>query len=150
MCDNMKHKEECMNYETVILEMLTRIQALEKQVEWLSKSSDERVEVQAKSIDEGKIESIKKSIEDSYTKSIVKIGTIEIRNYIEELKKEAIKDRKNSIVLIANDIHKSLNLKNSMPQVCNAMRQKMGPDDKVLHETPSGYSSTLEIEYYLK
>ena len=40
-------------------------------------------------------------------------------------------------------------LKNAMPMVCNAMRQCMGENDIILHETPSGYSSSLEIKYFL-
>ena len=54
------------------------------------------------------------------------------------------------LVLKANDIHKNLPLKNRTPLVCNAMRQCMKANDEVVHETPSGYLSTLEIKYYLK
>ena len=51
--------------------------------------------------------------------------------------------------LVSGDIHRQLGMKNRMPQVCNAMYQLMGAKDKVLKTTPSGYSSTIKIRYYL-
>ena len=61
---------------------------------------------------------------------------------------KAAKDAgKTFIILKSGDIHKELNLKSRMPQVCNAMRQSMNEGDIVLHTTPSGNSSTIEIQY---
>ena len=75
--------------------------------------------------------------------------TKDIRDYIEAQKNEAKSDGKEFVVLKAGDLHRILRLRNSIPMVCNAMRQCMAEGDVVLHETPSGYSSTLEIKYYI-
>ena len=75
--------------------------------------------------------------------------TQEIREYIQELKNQAKENGQTSIILRSGDIHKDLDLKNCMPPVCNAMRQCMGIYDVVVHTTPSGNSSTIEIKYIL-
>ena len=75
--------------------------------------------------------------------------TKQIKDYIEELKTQAKESGKKSLTLISGDIHKDLNLKRSLPMVCNAMRQCMGSADVVVHTTPKGQSSTIEIEYKL-
>ena len=75
--------------------------------------------------------------------------TAEIRDYIEKLKVQARARGESVLVLRSGDIHKDLNLKNSMPPVCNAMYQCMKLDDVVLHTTKKGKSSTIEIEYKL-
>ena len=76
-----------------------------------------------------------------------KITTDDIRQHILELKKSAKEVGKPFIILKSGDIHKELNLKSAMPQVCNAMRQSMNDGDIVLHTTPSGNSSTIQIQY---
>ena len=63
------------------------------------------------------------------------------------IKKSAKEAGKPFIILKSGDIHKGLKLKSAMPQVCNAMRQSMNDGDIVLHTTPSGNSSTIEIQY---
>ena len=113
-----------MNYEKIIIELLGRIQVLEEQVAVLMKE--------------------KSQVLDQETN---KISTDDIRQYIVELKKSAKASGKNFIVLKSGDIHKELKLKSAMPQVCNAMRQSMNEGDVVLHTTPSGNSSTIEIQY---
>ena len=116
-----------MNYEKIIVELLSRIQVLEEKVEGLlADQSKTNEELQAP-----------------------KITTEDIRRYIAELKNAAQNAGKSSIILRSGDIHKALNLKNAIPQVCNAMRQSMKNGDVVLHTTPSGNSSTIEIEYKL-
>ena len=113
-----------MNYDKIIIELLARIQALEEDVEIL------------------------KSKETDYDKRN-KVSTADIRSYIEEQKKEAKAAGIDTLILKSGDIHRNKSLKSSMPMVCNAMRQCMGNNDKILHQTASGYSSTLEIEYKL-
>ena len=76
-----------------------------------------------------------------------RITTDDIRQHILELKKYAKDAGKSFIILKSGDIHKELKLKSAMPQVCNAMRQSMNDGDIVLHTTPSGNSSTIEIQY---
>ena len=76
--------------------------------------------------------------------------TEDIRQYIENILQKAKLQGKDHIDLVSGDIHKQLGLKNSYPQVCNAMYKKMIPGDEVLHTTSSGYSSTIKIRYYIK
>lgn len=73
----------------------------------------------------------------------------EICQYIEELKVIAKERGEKELVLVSGNIHKDLGLKNRMPQACNAMYQCMKNGDKIVHATPSGYSSTIQIKYKL-
>ena len=113
-----------MNYEKIIVELLGRIQVLEEQVAMLMQDKKQASEQEGN-----------------------KITTDDIRQHILGLKTEAKNEGKKFIILKSGDIHKALNLKSAMPQVCNAMRQSMNEDDIVLHTTPSGNSSTIEIQY---
>ena len=115
-----------MNYEKIIVELLSRIQVLEEQVAELMQEKNQE----------------SKQKEN-------KITTEDIRRYILELKKSAKDIGKKFIVLKSGDLHKDLDLKSRMPQVCNAMRQSMNEGDIILHTTPSGNSSTIEIQYNL-
>ena len=113
-----------MNYEKIIVELLGRIQVLEEQVAELMKNQAQPTEETAS-----------------------KVSTEDIRRYITELKDFARACGKTSIILRSGDIHKELKLKSALPQVCNAMRQSMNEGDVILHTTPSGNSSTIEIQY---
>ena len=113
-----------MNYEKIIVELLGRIQVLEEQVATLMQEKNQASKQES-----------------------TKITTDDIRHHILELKKSAKAARKPFIILKSGDIHKELKLKSAMPQVCNAMRQSMNDGDIVLHTTPSGNSSTIEIQY---
>ena len=113
-----------MNYEKIIVELLARIQVLEEQMAEIMQERNQGM-----------------------GKDTNKITTDDIRQYILELKLSAKNSGKNHIILKSGEIHKALKLKNAMPQVCNAMRQAMREIDVVLHTTPSGNSSTIEIKY---
>ena len=113
-----------MNYEKVIVELLMRIQTLEEQVAELMEQKDN----------------------DKRENSM---STKEIREYIQQRKKDAKSKGQTSLVLRSGDVHKELNLKSRLPMVCNAMRQCMELGDVVLHTTPKGNSSTIEIMYNL-
>ena len=113
-----------MNYEKIIVELLGRIQVLEEQVAILMQEKNQ-----------------------APAQDVRKVTTDDIRQYILELKIAAKDEGKKIIVLKSGDIHKVLGLKSAMPQVCNAMRQSMNEGDVVLHTTPSGNSSTIEIQY---
>ena len=115
-----------MNYEKIIVELLSRIQTLEEQMAILMNKQ-----------------------EQGTVKTSANISTEDIKRYILQLKNITKESGKSILILCSGDIHKDLNLKNAMPQVCNAMRQCMGENDVVLHTTPSGYSSTIEIQYNL-
>lgn len=123
-----------MNYEKIIVELLSRIQTLEEKVDILMNSKSE--------------ENLPQTNNET-VREVVKIKTKDIRDYIESKKEEAKNKGEEFIVLRASDIHRMNHLRNSMPMVCNAMKQCMGENDIVLHTTPSGYSSSLEIKYLL-
>jgi len=123
-----------MNYDKVIVELLARIQVLEDQVKLLMSKED---------LFEGQ------TLQERKGREVVKLKTQDIRDYIEELKSNAKKEGENILILKAGNVHREKHLKCAMPMVCNAMRQCMQEGDKGSHETPSGYSSTLEIQYSL-
>lgn len=75
--------------------------------------------------------------------------TKEIKDYIENKKTEYAKNGSKTYRCKASDIAHELGLKNRYPMICSAMNKCKNPDDKVIHETPSGQSSTYEIEYKL-
>ena len=112
-----------MEYEKIILELLIRVKNLEEQVAELSSGLDDNKAKQP--------------------------GTRQIKNYILSLKKNAVLNGEQFLILKANDVHKALGLKSRMPAVCNAMKQSMENGDEVLYETASGFSSTYTIKYYM-
>lgn len=120
-----------MNYDTIIVEMLTRIQALENKV---------------KSLEEGRGDTTAKK----QTNKNTMISTSDIRNYILNLKASAAEKGETTLVLTAKDIHGALRLKQRYPMVCNAMRQAMRQGDEIVYSPQSGYSSTLKIRYFLQ
>ena len=73
----------------------------------------------------------------------------EICQYIQETKTAARAKGQKILVLRSGDIHKDLNLCRRMPSVCRAMYRCVETGDIVLHTTPSGNSSTIEIQYNL-
>lgn len=116
-----------MNYESIILELLERVQALEKEVEQLKNG---------KSL---------KTIENNHGKSSTQLA----REYIQTKKEEARANGDKEIILVAGDIQKAIGLKNKPLIVCNAMRQLMSDRDEVVFAPPSGNSTTVKIKYYL-
>ena len=105
-----------MNYDSIIIEMLARIQALEEQVKVLSEGVHTGVP-------DGKADN-KEAKE--------RISTAAIREYIDRLKCEARERGQEFLTIKANDIHKALKMKSRMSMVCNAMRQCMEEEDEVL------------------
>lgn len=110
-----------MNYDKIIVEMMSRIQELEERV--------------------GALEGDKETANP-------KITTAEIREFILAKINNAGAAGEESITIRANEIHREMKLKSRFPMVCNAMRQCMAENDKVVYETASGYSSSLEIKYF--
>lgn len=112
-----------MEYEKIILELLMRVKTLEEKVELLT----------ARGVEE----------------SPKQPGTVQIKAFILDMKREARAKGAAQLALKANDVHKAMGLKSRMPAVCNAMKQCMEAGDQVLHQTDSGFSSTYEILYTL-
>lgn len=113
-----------MNYDKIIVEMLSRIQELEEKVEILSANQNKP--------------------------DAPKVTTPEIKAFIEKRIEDAFVAGENEIIIKAIDIHKAMGLKSRYPMVCNAMRQCMQDGDIVVFEPESGYSSTLEVRYCKK
>jgi len=124
-----------MNYDSIIIEMLSRIQKLELEIADLK----EKLGMELLSDNAGADDEAER-----------RFTTKDIKEFVEGLKDAAKENGQKTLTLISGDIHKLLKLKRAMPMVCNAMRQAMREDDEVLHETPSGQSSTLEIKYELE
>ncbi len=78
-----------------------------------------------------------------------KVGTAEILRYILQTLAQHQENGETSCTLISGEIHKAMDLQNKMPSVCSAMYQAMSPGDVVVHTTPSGKSSTIQICYQL-
>ena len=91
------------------------------------------------------INSIAKKSDDIERKS----RKSDIVKYIADKLRAARAEGKTSVSIVARDIHTELNLKNSYPTVCNAMRQCMTKKDVIVHTTSSGFSSTFQVEYYI-
>ena len=112
-----------MEYEKIILDLIMRVDALEEEVAKLKNSAIDKNSKQP--------------------------GTQQITEYIYSLFNQEKEKGNSYIVIKANDIHKQLKLTSRMPAVCNVMKRCMRLGDEVLHETPSGFSSTFEVKYYL-
>lgn len=134
-----------MKYDSIIIELLARIQALEDRVDELSSGAAPAPSPAAEPV-ESRAEAVQPP---EPSRRHPKVSTADIRAYIQEQKRLAEENGETELVFKASDIHRNLNMKNRIPMVTNAMRQCMGEDDEVLHDTPSGKSSTLEIKYYL-
>ncbi len=141
-----------MNHESIILEMLERIQTLEKKCnEFESRLNDFLGESNYATKDE--INENNDLLYDSEKKAelkyepLLKITTKYIEAYILDLIKTAKNAGQESVELLAKDIHNDLKLVSRYPMVCNAMRKCMKENDIVVYSPKSGYSSTLRIRY---
>lgn len=78
-----------------------------------------------------------------------KIRTADIVGYLLRTLAQHQTQGETSCTLTSGAIHKAMGLKNKMPSVCSTMYQVMEPGDVVVHTTPSGKSSTVQICYQL-
>jgi hypothetical protein len=76
--------------------------------------------------------------------------TEEIRQYITNALQDALLDEESYCDLISGEIHNEMNLSNRMPSVCNAMTSIDNVRHEIIHDTPSGKSSTKKVRYWLK
>ena len=136
-----------MNYESIILEMLARIQTLESEYATIKTRLDEICAGKAPPCEvtekENAVASARNETEDKG-----KISTNDIVAYIRQVIFNAKIDGRKSVVILAKDVHNALGLVSRYPMVCYAMRKCMNDGDKVLFSPTSGYSSTLKIEYF--
>lgn len=75
--------------------------------------------------------------------------TTGIEKYIRSKKSEAVQLGKKEIIILASELVKEIELKQRFPMICQAMRNCMQINDEILHQTPSGNSSTFKVKYKL-
>lgn len=78
-----------------------------------------------------------------------KTGIVTIRKFIQDAFDRHRSSGLQECILTSGEIHRDMGLRNKLPSVCSAMYQLMGEKDEILHTTPSGKSSTIQIRYYL-
>jgi hypothetical protein len=76
--------------------------------------------------------------------------TEKIRVYTRDMLQQAKEAEAETVDLRSGDIHKEMGLVNRMPAVCNAMESLGLYRYIIIHDTPSGKSSTKVIRYFLK
>lgn len=136
-----------MEYITVIAQLISKIQLLEKRVKKMEKRLIEEGVFDETDATEDENLDMENLILNQNRKKDLKITTDAIRTHINKLIYKAYVNGQSTITIIARDIHNELNLQSRYPMVCNAMRQCMKIGDEVIYSPASGYSSTLEIMY---
>jgi hypothetical protein len=76
--------------------------------------------------------------------------TEEVREYVRSILHKAKEEGKEHTDLRSGDIHKQMKLQDRMPPVCNAMISLGVFRHEIIHDTPSGKSSTKVVRYYLR
>ena len=81
-------------------------------------------------------------------------NTDRIREKLDDVFRAGSMQKLSTVTVISGDLHESVGFipgshPNQMPSVCNIMWEYRKASDEVLHETPSGRSSTLKIRYKL-
>ena len=118
-----------MDYDKIIVELLSRIEVLEEKVSDLEASAAPNA--------------------PTATTEEKTSTTDRIRSYLSMQFETAKTEGKKYIDIVANDVQKALHLKNRARSVCNAMYQIMREGDEILRTTPSGFSTTVTVRYYL-
>lgn len=116
-----------MKQGNIFLNLLDRIVSLENRVKELEKNINYPIKKE-------------KPERGTYTGRVV--------SYINEQINNAKENGLSFIVLISGDVQKSVGLKNRLPLICNAMRKCMDKNSIIIHETPSGQSSTFAIKWF--
>lgn len=133
------------NYETIVLELMQRVQELEKRVHTLESICNEKGGI-ANSYDV-------KGIPEECSVSLVqkkKTKMQSIREYLKKLITENKMNGNSEIVLRAGDIEKAVGLQNRTVMVVNAMYELQKEyRSEIVSTTSSGYSTTVIIKYYL-
>lgn len=131
-----------MGIESIVLELMERIKVLEKKVVCLEEKVMFAPEERVAATSEGAQTSPSETHKVSLTQSA--------RDYINEAKVAARERGETSIVLLCNDIQKALHVTNRPRNICIAMYDSMtNPKDRVLSAPPSGFSTTVLVEYFL-
>ena len=133
------------NYESILLELMQRVQELEKRVGQLEAKENGNNEG---SISTSSNFSVQQHFDSFSQKKISKMD--QIRDYLEELFENAKAEGKTELTLRAGDVEKAVGLSNRIVMVINAMHEYQEKyRNEVLATTNSGYSTTVVIKYYL-
>ena len=143
-----------MNYDKIILELLTRIKDLEDKVRILEqKIESENKPSRNEDLNEERLlrrERLLERREHMLMSDRISLAQ-QARDYINKSKEEAANEGTVShLILRCNDIQKELGVANRAATICQAMYDCMGPDDEVLEAPQSGKSTTVTISYRIK
>ncbi len=134
------------NYETIVLELMQRVQELEKRVHTLELICNEKGEIGISYDVKGIPEECSVSlVQKKKTKMQI------IREYLKKLLTENKMNGNSEIVLRAGDIEKAVGLQNRTVMVVNAMYELQKEyRSEIISTTSSGYSTTVTIKYFLE
>lgn len=134
-----------VNYDSIILELMQRIQELEKRVRQLEeKNTEDSNEI----IPTNNHLSIQSQYVIPSQKKVSKMD--QIRDYLEALFRNAKAAGESELTLRAGDIEKAIGLTNRTAMVINAMHEYQEKyRNEILSTTNSGYSTTVVIKYFL-
>ncbi len=143
-----------MNYDTVILELLTRVQSLERSLKDLE-GKESVMDGEAYQDILARLCRLEAALgqeggENSRPdKSEKALSTQQVYSYILQKKREASEAGGKTLVLRAGDIERAFGVSNRIPIVVNAMKQAKAAGDETLSATQSGYSASFEVRYHL-
>ena len=140
-----------MNYEGIILELLSRVQNLEEAVKELQDMAAKPkngigTETDCERIQRaGKIGDWEEEQEKADAEPPLLVRTAQVYDYIQSKKEEAKKEGREFLVLRAGEIGKHFGANNRLQVILNAMQKAMGADD-----ISSGSATMYEVRYNLK
>lgn len=135
-----------MNYEGIILELLSRVQNLETAVKELQNIAGKPTNGigTEKDCEYIKTDRISGQVKvDAEQPSLIK--TAQVYDYIQSKKDEAKKEGQEFLILRAGEIGKHFGANNRLQVILNAMQKAMGSDD-----ISSGSATMYEVRYYLQ
>lgn len=131
-----------MNYESVLLELLSRVQKLEADMKVLKESGV----VRETSLEKEK--KLKSAAEKSMSENVREappIGTEQVCDHIQEKKEVARLSGEETLELRAGDLARELGISNRLQIVLNAMQKMMGAED-----VSEGSATMYTVRYALK
>ena len=131
-----------MNYESVLLELLSRVQKLEADMKVLKESGVVR---QTFLEAEKKLKSAAEKSMNENIREAPSIGTEQVCDCIEEKKEAARLSGKETLELRAGDLARELGISNRLQIVLNAMQKMMGAED-----VSEGSATMYTVRYTLK
>lgn len=134
-----------VNYDSIILELMQRVQELEKRVRQLE---EKNTEITDETIPTDNHLMVQSQYIVPSQKKVSKMD--QIRDYLESLFRNAKAAGQSELTLRAGDIEKAVGLTNRTVMVINAMHEYQDKyRNEILSTTNSGYSTTVVIKYFL-